>query len=34
MSPMGNPKAYLVKGTAIALRDDQASNILIQKIKA
>lgn len=31
MSPMHNPTAYLVKGTSIALRNDQASRILIKK---
>jgi DtxR family Mn-dependent transcriptional regulator len=31
ISPLKNPKAYLVKGTSIALRDTQASKILIQK---
>ena len=31
ISPLKNPKAYLVKGTSIALRDDQASKILIKK---
>ncbi|MEN8125701.1 MAG: iron dependent repressor, metal binding and dimerization domain protein [Bacteroidota bacterium] len=31
-SPLGNPKAYLVKGTSIALRNDQASKILIKKL--
>ena len=31
VSPLKNPKAYLVKGTSIALRDNQASNILIKK---
>jgi DtxR family Mn-dependent transcriptional regulator len=31
MSPMQNPTAYLVKGTSIALRRDQASKILIKK---
>jgi len=31
MSPMRNPVAYLVKGTSIALRRDQASKILIKK---
>ncbi|MDH3321601.1 MAG: ferrous iron transport protein A, partial [Flavobacteriaceae bacterium] len=31
LSPLKNPKAYLVKGTSIALRNDQASKILIQK---
>ena len=31
-SPMGNPVAYEVKGTSIALRNDQASKILINKI--
>jgi len=31
LSPLRNPKAYLVKGTSIALRNYQASKILIQK---
>ncbi len=31
ISPMRNPTAYLVKGTSIALRRDQASKILIKK---
>ncbi len=31
LSPLKNPKAYLIKGTSIALRDDQASKILIEK---
>ena len=31
VSPMKNPTAYLVKGTSIALRKDQASKILIKK---
>ena len=31
VSPLKNPKAYLVKGTSIALRDNQASKILIKK---
>lgn len=31
VSPLKNPKAYLIKGTAIALRDDQAVQILIKK---
>jgi DtxR family Mn-dependent transcriptional regulator len=31
MSPMEDPIAYLVKGTSIALRKDQASKILIKK---
>ena len=31
ISPMKNPIAYLVKGTSIALRKDQASKILIKK---
>lgn len=31
-SPLGNPNAYLVKGTSIAVRNDQASKILIKKI--
>ena len=29
-SPLGNPTAYIVRGAAIALRDDQARYILIQ----
>ncbi|WP_083702077.1 DtxR family transcriptional regulator [Mangrovimonas sp. DI 80] len=32
VSPLQNPKAYLVKGTTIALRDDQAAKILIKKM--
>lgn len=31
-SPMKNPVAYSVKGTSIALRNDQASKILINKV--
>ncbi|CDF77798.1 iron dependent repressor [Formosa agariphila KMM 3901] len=31
MNPLGNPNAYLIKGTSIALRKDQASKILIKK---
>ena len=31
VSPLRNPKAYLVKQTSIALRNDQASKILIKK---
>jgi len=31
VSPLQNPKAYLVKGSSIALRNDQASKILIRK---
>lgn len=31
-SPMKNPVAYAVKGTSIALRNDQASKILINKV--
>ena len=33
LSPLQNPKAYLIKGTSIALRNSQASHILIQKNK-
>ena len=29
-SPLGNPSAYIVRGAAIALREDQARYILIQ----
>jgi len=32
LNPLGDPKAYLIKGTAIALRKNQASKILIKKI--
>ena len=32
LNPLGDPKAYLIKGTAIALRENQASKILIKKI--
>lgn len=31
LNPLGDPKAYLIKGTAIALRKEQASKILINK---
>lgn len=31
ISPMGNPTAYVVRGTAIALRKDQSRFILIQR---
>lgn len=31
LNPLGDPKAYLIKGTTIALRKDQASKILINK---
>ena len=31
MNPLGEPNAYLIKGTAIALRTNQASKILIKK---
>lgn len=31
-SPLENPKAYLIRNTLIALRDDQAKHILIEKI--
>ncbi|WP_159022245.1 metal-dependent transcriptional regulator [Formosa sp. L2A11] len=31
LNPLGNPNAYLIKGTSIALRKDQASKILIKK---
>lgn len=32
-SPMNNPRAYLVRDTAIAIRNEQAKYILIEKIK-
>lgn len=31
LNPLGDPKAYLIKGTAIALRKNQAAKILINK---
>lgn len=31
LNPLGEPHAYLIKGTSIALRKDQASKILIKK---
>ncbi|QQY83168.1 metal-dependent transcriptional regulator [Tamlana sp. s12] len=31
VNPLGQPNAYLIKGTSIALRNDQASKILIKK---
>jgi DtxR family Mn-dependent transcriptional regulator len=31
LNPLGDPKGYLIKGTTIALRKDQASKILINK---
>ena len=31
LNPLGDPKAYLIKGTTIALRKNQASQILINK---
>lgn len=31
INPLGEPKAFLIKGTSIALRNDQASKILILK---
>ncbi|MDW5289466.1 metal-dependent transcriptional regulator [Formosa sp. PL04] len=31
LNPLGNPNAYLIKGTSIAIRKDQASKILIKK---
>ncbi len=33
LNPLGDPKAYLIKGTSIALRKNQASKILINKNK-
>ncbi len=32
LNPLGEPHAYLVKGTSIALRKEQASKILIKKL--
>ncbi len=32
-SPLNNPKAYLVRNTSIAIRNEQAAFILIEKIK-
>jgi len=31
LNPLGDPKSFLIKGTAIALREDQSSKILIKK---
>ena len=31
LNPLGDPKAYLIKGSAIALRENQVSKILIKK---
>ncbi len=31
LNPLGEPKAFLIKGTSIALRNNQASKILIKK---
>jgi len=31
LNPLGDPKAYLIKGTVIALRKDQAAKVLINK---
>ena len=33
LNPLGEPHAYLIKGTSIALRKDQASKILIKKLR-
>jgi DtxR family Mn-dependent transcriptional regulator len=33
LNPLGDPHAYLIKGTSIALRKDQASKILIKKLE-
>ena len=33
LNPLGEPHAYLIKGTSIALRKDQASKILIKKLE-
>jgi DtxR family Mn-dependent transcriptional regulator len=33
ISPMNNPRSYLVRNTAIAIRNEQAKFILIEKIK-
>ncbi|TYP98959.1 DtxR family Mn-dependent transcriptional regulator [Tenacibaculum adriaticum] len=32
LNPLGDPKAFLIKGTSIALRTNQASKILIKKV--
>ena len=32
LNPLGEPHAYLIKGTSIALRKNQASKILIKKV--
>lgn len=30
-SPSGNMRAYFIKGTSIALRDDESSDIIVEK---
>ncbi|MBC9784806.1 ferrous iron transport protein A [Heliobacterium chlorum] len=30
-SPLGDPTAYLIRGTVIGLRKDEASHIIVQK---
>ena len=32
LNPLGEPNAFLIKGTSIALRNNQASKILIKKV--
>ena len=31
-SPLGDPTAYLIKGTVIALRSNDAKNIIIRRV--
>lgn len=31
-SPMGDPKAFLIRGAVIAIRSDDSSKILVEKI--
>lgn len=33
ISPFGDPKAYLIRGTVIAIRHDEANKIRVQTIK-
>lgn len=33
VAPLGDPKAYLIKGTVIALREEDSSKINVEKCK-
>ncbi|AYE34376.1 FeoA family protein [Clostridium septicum] len=32
-SPLGDPRAYLIRGAVIAIRDDEAKHIYVQSLK-